>query len=272
MASFNNTLAIVASALMLIPLFFFKKTLQRIIIIVLAVICFAGVRYLSQTYLYPHYLGWKFEKEITQQPLFALIEKNNPKQFKEFVSKVQGALQVNADPNLIAAYSSQLVNEFFFQYLKNAPNEAVSQYLKATLELYRYLATKDPRMIVKFENENGLEKVDLDTLWKDATFQQYLLRLLETKQQVILLGMQKPVQPPTAKDAEPLLHKVLHSLSEKYGKDNVKRMFGKDQKQIPDDQLGNFIIDFYTGIMEQGQESEGIIMRYLGSLKIPTQS
>lgn len=223
---------------------------------------------LSKNYLYPQYLGWEFEQQIKKQPLFALIEKHHPEEFKEFIKKARKSLSKNEGLDAITAYSTELTNRIFYQHLQTAPDENILQYLKSTLDLYRYLYVIDPRAVVKLENGDESIPVDLQSFWEDKSFQSLLNQVLQAKQKIIEGSITNPASLPTQEMTTPILNSVLDELIGKFGKDVVRSVFTPTSVKIPPKLAAAVIIDFYAAIVASGPEKAGIVMRHIADLKM----
>lgn len=223
---------------------------------------------LSKNYLYPHYLGWEFEQQIKKQPLFALIEKHHPEEFKEFINKARKSLSKNEGLDVITSYSTELTNRIFYQHLQTAPDANILQYLKSTLDLYRYLYVIDPRAVVKLENGDESIPVDLQSFWEDKSFQSLLNQVLQAKQKIIEGSITNPAPLPTQEMTTPILNSVLDELIGKFGKDVVRSVFTPTSVKIPPKLAAAVIIDFYAAIVASGPEKAGIVMRHIADLKM----
>ncbi|MBS0287374.1 MAG: hypothetical protein JSR17_08765 [Proteobacteria bacterium] len=263
---FNVLIALFIALIAALPLFWMKTKASRTIGALVALGIGAVGFGVSKTYLYPEYLGWQFEHEIKKQALFTLISQNYPAEFKEYVKKVKQNLRTNDDPNLVSAYSTQLVNNIFYKSLANTPDDYVGLYLKSTIDLYRYLNGQDPRAVIKLENGDNAIEYDIGALYETKDFQKRLNHLLDTKRYVIEAAIKNPTPPPQATQAEPLLKGVMSELAQKYG-DNAVRAAFTAPKTIPPNVGAQIIIEFYTSILSAGPENAGIIMRYIASLK-----
>jgi hypothetical protein len=223
--------------------------------------------YLSNAYLYPEYLGWRFESDIKQQPLFSLIEKHHPNEYNAFLKKVKQSFRIDPSQDMVSIYSAELINNVFYQHLETTPNDYIDLYLKATIDLYRHLNGLDPRAVVNLENGNGSIKFDINALWEDKDFRALLNHLLDTKRHVIEASINTPQPSPNPQQAEQLLKEVLTSLENKYGEKTVRSVFTAQFKDIPVNQVAQIIIEFYTDILGQGKDNAGTVIRYIASLK-----
>lgn len=267
MTLFNVGVGIGFAILALIPFLFMKKRWHFLSIFAIT-IGFGLVGYmLSKNYIYPKYLGWEFEQQMRKQPLFALIEKHHPQEFKEFIEKVKVSLNRHEGLDKIAAYSTDLTNRIFYQHLQTAPDGAIYQYLKSTLDLYRYLFVADPRAVVKLESGDDSIPVDLPAFWEEKAFQSLLNQVLQAKQKVIEESINTPATVPTEDATTPILNTILDELIGKYGKDVVRSVFTPTSAKIPPKLAAAVIIDFYAGIVGAGEEKAGIVMRRIASLK-----
>lgn len=263
----NTLIGILAGVAVVIPAYFVSKRWQKVAIGVLAVVCALGADELSKRYFYPHVLGWQFERQIYEVPLFTLVAKHHPEQYAAFVNQVkQGILDKQPEAQL-AAYSSVLMERVFYLHLQTAPDEAVMHYLGAILELYRYLHNQDPRAVLRMEYGQSA-KGDFSAVWEEPEFKRLLNQLLETKKKVIEASIANPVEIPSKSVAIPLLDAQLKEMSEKYGEQMVKEIFNRKQGAIPANLIAPLVMDFYARIGAQGPEKAGIIMRYIASQKV----
>jgi|GEM_PF-3602146 len=263
----NTLIGILIGIAVVTPAYFVAKRWQKVSIALVAVVCALGASELSKQYLYPHLLGWQFERQIKQVPLFSLIAKQHPEQFAEFVNHVrQGILEKQPEAKL-AAYSSQLMERVFYQHLQTAPDEVVMRYLGAILELYRYLQSQDPRAVLRMEYGQSATG-DFSAIWDAPEFKQLLGQLLEVKKKVIEESVASPVTIPISAQAMPLLQAQLQEMSQKYGEEMVKEIFNRKQGTIPANLIAPLVMDFYARIGAQGKENAGIIMRYIASQKV----
>lgn len=271
MSVISTLIGVGVGAIAIIPAFFVNSKWIRSIVVVTALSMALVTVQLSTAYLYPYYLSWQFEHQLKAYPLFELIAEKHPKEFAQFITKVRYNLRENHDASLISVYSTELVNAIFFQHLKSAPDDAINQYLKATIELYHYLYTQDPRAVIKLEKGDETVPFDFNTLMEDKTFQVLLNNLLEAKKEVIEASIKSPVAVPTEEISAPLLQKVLNELASKYGENIVKLMYIPPQANVPPGVIAQLFIHFYTGIVGAGKENAGLMMRHIASLKEESQ-
>lgn len=263
---FNIAVAVLAVVLFAIPVLWVKPKRSRVVVLLVALAGGAVGYGLSKVYFYPEYLGWQFERELKKQPLFTLISQKYPIEFQHYIQVVRKNLRDNGNLNVVAASSAELVNSIFYRSLATAPDDYVTLYLKSTLELYHYLNGQDPKAVIKLENGSPEIEFDLSNLYDNKDFQNRLNHLLDTKRYVIEASIKTPVAPPSANVAEPLFKTVMSDLGQKYGDDNVRLAFTNPKAIAPN--LGaQIIIGFYTGVLSQGAENAGTIMRFIASLK-----
>lgn len=267
MSFFNVSVGIFASVLVLIPLWYIKRRGVQWILVVAAVAIGIASTQWSSVYLYPHYLGWKFEREIRQQPLFRLVAKYHPEKFQLFLDRVKVSFKQKEDPKLVAVYAAQLINAIFYVHLEKAPNEPIFLYLKATLALYRYLYTAHPQVIMQFELGQADLEADLPPIWEDKHFQLLLERVLEMKQWVIEAALTAPVTL-QQEMATPLINEMLDRLTQKFGEALVQQVFSSKVIELPTEVVVPVLIDFYSVLITLGQEKAGIIMRYIANEKV----
>jgi hypothetical protein len=266
MAFFSIGIAIILGLIVITPIFFVKNKWAQFAVVIFAITAAAITNELSDHYLYPAYLGWNFEQDIKKQPLFNLIEKTNPQEYNQFIIKVKKSLRKKEDLNLIAIYSSQLMDRIFYQHLQHAPDESIFLNLKATLDLYRYLNTQNPQVIIKFESGSTSTPIDFNTLWEDKTFQMLLNHLLETKRLIIETAIKTPVTTPEP-NATTLMDAVLNQLTVKFGEEFMRLVFSQTLVNVPPNMAANLIISFYSEIVASGKENAGIIMRHIAQIK-----
>ena len=221
---------------------------------------------ISQQYLYPHYLLWRFEKSIQQQPVFILIEKNHPKEFQAYMANVKQSFRKSSDIKIISSYTSTLLNQIFNSHLEKAPNDPIELYLKSTVELYRYLYTKSPEAIVVLETGRQSTTLDLEQLSEDLVFESYLNRLLDAKKLIIEDSIKSPVEKWDHEKAKLELEKIYDALTQKFGAEIVKAVFVPSETVIPPRVSSIVILEFYDEILATGKQTAGDIMRYIGSL------
>lgn len=239
-------------------------TLPKKTKVALSFLALGILSYWTFIYSRPIYKGYQFEQAMHKEPLFQLIEKSHPKEYAQFIQQVKNTLKnnANADPILVTQYAATLVNTLFPQYVIKAPDEALYHYLKSTVELYRYCALENPLLIVKLENPAYPGVVDFKRLGEDKTFQQLFAKVLNAKQQIIVLAMNHPqaIKTINKTENEVWLKIVFEELEKKYSAEAVKKMFDP-QQTVPPAQLAGFMIDFYTALINQGPEKSAIMMR-----------
>lgn len=226
----------------------------------------AGLCYFGTTrYVKPVWLGYQFEQNLQKEPLFQVVAKEHPQAYAEFTQKVKADLKNPGDPNIITQASATLVNAVFFQYVDKAPDDALFHYLNSTLALYRYLAQANPTVIVKLENPQYPGNIEMGDLGTNPTFLELFAKLLNAKQQIIVLGINHPIDPPKSTlSRQQLLLPVFEDLSKKYPPEALAKMMGPGQMTVPPAELAQFIIDFYTAITNEGPEKSAMILRSLG--------
>lgn len=268
MILFNSLVGLAIGVVIAIPLFFAKDKWLKITLLLAALASTVVGSILSENYLYPTYLGWEFERSIQKQPLFKLIAKHHSEEYAKFLVKVKASLHKDPNINIISTYSAELMNHIFYQHLQDAPDEAIFLYLKATVDLYRYLYTVDPRAVVKFENNDSPINVDLNALWQDKTFQVLLNHVLETKELVIEGSLNNPVTKNNENKPGANLEGVVDDLVRKFGGSVVRMVFSTVQASLPAEIAVPVIMDFYAAILSSGKENAGHIMRQIAKEKI----
>jgi len=237
---------------------------KKIFSLLLGVLIVVALFALVKCYVRPQYLQWSFARSLAEQPLFAVIQKTHPQEYAAFIEKAKKNLRSEEDEKAIAFEAALLMDRIFYQHLSQTSDEAIQANLKATLDLYRYLYTKDPQTILLFENGNLISSVNVNALWNDATFQSLLAQVLETKTQII----EAPGAPiPNTTQATSLLDTVLGQLNQKFTPTTVRAVFEKPNT-IPSETAAGVIMGFYTEILATGKENAGIIMRHLAAKKI----
>src|SRR5690349_18261849 len=111
----NFILAALAALIAALPIFWMKSNSAKTIGSLVALGIGAVVFGLSDIYVYPEFRGWQFEYQIKKQPLFSLISQNYPSEFQHYLQKVKLSLNTEDDPDKIAQYSSQMVNNIFYK-------------------------------------------------------------------------------------------------------------------------------------------------------------
>lgn len=272
MTLFNMTFGIIGGAIVMIPLLFVSKTWIKGLIALCALAAVFLGSALSQEYLYPHYLLWRFEKEVGSQPIFVLIAENHPEQYKDYIQKIQKSFSKTDDIAVVTTYTAELLNRIFNEHLEKAPNDPIDLYLKSTVELYRYLYTKMPQAIVVMETGSRTQSVDLKELSQDLTFETLLNRLLDSKKLIIQDSIKSPVNVNNNDTAKLALEKIYDNLTKKFGAEIIRNVFVPSDVPVPARVSSLVILEFYGEIMATGKETAGDIMRYIGSKNYQAES
>lgn len=267
----NFALGVMLGLVVLLLLLVVKRKGLKIGIILLALLCVGLGTQLSQRYVYPYYSVWEFEAGIKKQPLFNLIAKQHPKEFKTFIEKVKQNYLNQGDEAEISFYAQQLLNQVYFQHLEHAPDDYIFLYVKATQEMYQYLYQRSPIEVIHFENgQTLLYSSQMQEIAKDKLFQKLLNRLLDTKRYVIEASLESPQTVPTKEQATPVLQTVLDRLVAKYGENAISLLFSHPGPDAPVDQIAKLILEFYNEMIAAGEKDTGIMMRYMASLRVET--
>lgn len=266
MAIFNVAMGVVGGAIVVGTMFFVNQKWIKAMIAVVALGVGGGCYFLSQHYLYPRYLLWRFENSLHNQPVFALIEENHPKEFQAYMQKIKQSFKKSEDVVEVTAYTAELLNQVFNAHLAKSPNDPIDLYLKSTMELYRYLFNKLPQAIVMMETGKQASSVDLEQLSQDLVFESYLVRLLDAKKLIIQDSIKSPVIQSNHDRAKAELEKIYDNLSNKFGAEIIRNVFVPSETLIPPKISSLVIIEFYGEILATGKETAGEIMRYIGSL------
>lgn len=271
MTTLNVTVGLIAGLIALLPLLFVKRNSIKLLVAMIAV----GVALLgnvfSQQYIYPQYLLYRFEKGLAQQPVFILIAKNHPEEYKKYLSDIKKEFHNKEDINAVSQTTSALLNRIFNQHLEKAPNDPIDLYLKSTIELYRYLHTKMPELVVMVEIGKQSSNVDLSKLSEDLTFETLLGHLLDSKKLIIQDSIKSPVNTINAEAANASLEKIHNNLSQKFGEEIIKNVFIPSQVTVPPRVSSLVILEFYSEILATGKENAGEIMRFIGSKNAQSQ-
>lgn len=264
----NFALGIALGLVVLLLLFWVERKWLKIGVILLSLVCVAVGMQLSQSYLSPYYLTWEFETDIKKEPLFKLIAKQHPKEFKAFMGKVKQNYLHQGDAAELSLYVQQLVNQVYFQHLEHAPDDYIFLYVKATQEMYQYLYQRSPIEVIHFENgQTMLYSSQMQQIAQDKLFQKLFSRLLDTKRYVIEASLDSPQTVPTKEEAAPILQVVLDRLVAKYGENAKSLLFTPPGPDAPVDQVAKLILEFYNEIIASGEKDTGIMIRYMASLR-----
>lgn len=263
----NTLIGLLVGIIVIIPIFYVSKKWQKISLAVIAVALVLGVSELSKTYFYPYVLGWQFERQIRQVPLFASVAKQHPEEFDHFVKQVKQGILEKQSEGVLGTYSSQLMERIFYQHLQAAPNQLVMQYLGAVLELYRFLYNKDPRAVLRMEYGQASTD-DLNPIWNDAQFKRLLEQLLDVKKKIIASESITPLSKTAEAEATSVFQAHLQEMEQQYGAQMVREIFNRKQGNFPPNIIAPILIDFYARMGEKGPEKAGIMMRYIASLKV----
>ncbi|MGE3318406.1 MAG: hypothetical protein AB7I18_03830 [Candidatus Berkiella sp.] len=267
MAWINTLIGLLVGIIVIIPVFYVTKKWQKITLAIVAVIAVLGVSELSKNYFYPYVLGWQFERQIREVPLFASIAKQHPDEFATFIKQVKQGILEKQSEGVLAGYSSQLMDRIFYQHLQAAPNELVMQYLGAILELYRFLYNKDPRAVLRMEYGQASAE-DLNAVWNDVQFKRLLEQLLDVKKKIIASESTKPLSKIAETEAASVFQSHLQEMEQQYGAQMVREIFNRKQGAYPPNIMAPVLMDFYARMGAKGPEKAGIMMRYIASLKI----
>lgn len=221
--------------------------------------------WLSSHLIYPRYQGWEFERSLRAEPLFGLIAKTHPQAFAAFLDQAKVQLyhaKEGAAPASVTQFSQNLVNVIFRQHLQHAPDENIRLYLKATLDLYHHLNGQDPIAVVKLETGDEKIPYNLNNLWNDKSFRALLLHLLDTKKFLIEAALKNPVAQGFDSETPKAIQGVQQALEDQYGTVVVRGAF-KPGSTVAPGVAAKVIIDFYTAILDQGNEQSARMMRYI---------
>jgi len=267
MAWINTLIGLLAGLIVIIPIFYVAKKWQKITLAVIAVALVLGVSELSKLYFYPYVLGWQFERQIRQVPLFASVAKQHPNEYATFIKQVKQGIWQKQPEGVLATYSSQLMDRIFYQHLQAAPNQLIMQYLGAVLELYRYLYNKDPRAVLRMEYGQASAE-DLNAISNDAQFNRLLEQLLEVKKKIITTENTAPLSKTAEAEAASVFQAHLQEMEQQYGAQVVREIFNRKQGAFPPNIMAPVLMDFYARMGAKGPEKAGVMMRYIASLKI----
>lgn len=266
MAFFNIAIGLIGSVVVIGAVFFVhQRRIKGALFAVALVVGFLGY-FLSQHYLYPRYLLWRFEKALHNQSVFVLIEKNHPKEFQVYIEKIKQSFKKTEDVAAVTGYTAELLNQIFNAHLEKSPNDPIELYLKSTIELYRYLFNKMPEAVVMLETGKKISSIDIEKLSEDLMFNSYLTRLLDAKKLIIQDSIQSSILQLNHDKAKAELEKIHDSLSNKFGAEIIRGVFVPSDVAIPPKIASLVIIEFYSEILATGKETAGDIMRYVGSL------
>lgn len=271
MTFFSVIIGLLIGTIVFIPIFFIKQKSTRVLIAIITILMVFLGAIVSQRYLYPHYLLWRFEKVLATQPVFILIAQNHPEEYKKYLNEIQSGFKRSADIDLVSSATAGLLNKIFNEHLEKAPNGPIDLYLKSTIELYRYLYTKMPQAIVMMETGRPANNVDLAQLSQDLTFETLLSHLLDSKKLIIQDSIKSPVNTLNSTDANGRLEKIYESLSQKFGPEIIRNVFIPSDVPVPPRISSLVILEFYSEILATGKENAGEIMRYIGSKNYKAQ-
>jgi len=150
---FNIVVGIIVGSCVGAALYFLNKkvSINPYFSTVTTMVIIVVVIKLSSMYLLPHYEAWQFESNMKKIPVFALIEKVHPVEYKIFLSKSKEAIISRKNNFYIEQLSTELLAKLLPKYLKSAPNEQLHRYLGSRIKLLEYLYTIDPNLVVRIE-------------------------------------------------------------------------------------------------------------------------
>lgn len=235
--------------------------------IIVAIILFAVTYALSNIYLPPYYTQWYLKSEIDQIPIMVTVKQYYPKEYNQLMQKLKNHIAKKDQSENMVSYSYVFANKIFLSSLKIAPDAAIHAYLRSLLEVYLYVYTRDPKLILKFERGDISVTTDLRYLSSDPAFKNMLDSAIKAKRNIIKASVESPVSPPIEIVAKSLFQSVMETLYKKYGKNSVTSAFGgQEVNEMAPELKAEIIINFYQQLLNESENNAGVIMRYIGLL------
>lgn len=227
---------------------------------------------LSQAFLGPLYEVWYLESEMDQVPIMSVIEKYHPNEYKQLMKIAKESVKKDEKSQNLIAYAYVFANQIFMSDLKNAPDQAIFEYLNAIRRMYGFLLHANPQFIIKLESADLSATFDLTYLLTDPDFKKSFDTTIRTKMNIIKEAVKHPVQAGNEIEANALLNGVLNELKSKYGAEDVNLALNVSGQQLDPKREAEIIVNFYQQIINLNPARAGTVMRYIGLLSTKQSS
>lgn len=217
---------------------------------------------LSKSFVTQRYEAYKFEEDIKKYPLFYTIAQTNPKEFKDFIDKSKNSIYIKEPPEKITDYSRELVNRIFASHILKASNDSIFNYITAQVNLYKEIDKDNPDLVMKIEM--GQADPRLSMLFNSERYKPLFLRLLQTKENVILSSVNSNEIELNKSAAENSLTEIMANLAKDFGQQDVYLTFTKpNDASLLSSKAAQIIIAFYEAILNRGKENAAQIIKYI---------
>ncbi len=221
---------------------------------------------LASIFLLTPFNEWALSSAVNRIPIIPAIKEYHPKLYEELMQKAKGSVKKQEAPESFVAYSLIYVNQVFINDLKNAPDDAIYEYVLQVKQFYDILSQHDPKLVIRMEKADVSIIKDLPTLSKDPDFKLALDKMVDAKKNVIAQAIKNPSAPPPESTVRPIFNSLMIKLNDKYGAQVVNDTFSFTKSDVPAEIESKVIIDFYREIVNMNKSNVGALMRYIASI------
>lgn len=218
--------------------------------------------FVSQFFITPYFKISSFAQQLKQQPIFSLIAAQDSTVFNAFMTAAKPLILKQKNPAALKVAAEKMEYRAFVKSLPKATNEAIVQYLTATVNLYNQLLNQNPQLVLAYEFPQQFPRIDLNTIDSTA-FQKELDAVNKAKAAVIISAIRYPQPKVELYEIKYLFDIVWSRLNTKYGEAGVKQVFSNANTSKLDPKMGASIVtDYYQQVLRLGMSNAGKIIRY----------
>jgi hypothetical protein len=242
-----------------------NNTTVSLLTVIILIACMA----LTQHYVTPYYLAETYEISLKHNdPRFNLIAKAFPAEFEKYIAEIKKSFFQYKQDEYRSIAKLTFLNLLFTKLLPSATNETIYAFYQTELEIDKKLFSLQPDLVLYLEFSDKFKTKAAPALIIALVNKPLIKRAIETKEAVIISALSTPQPPLTNADkhyALQTIHEVFEKLSVTYGHKIISDLVKQPDNPAIDAKMAALaFLSFSQLILDTGQDSTGIVYRYLG--------
>jgi hypothetical protein len=221
---------------------------------------------LSKMYLATYVEAETYEYFLLREDgVCRLIAERYPNEFKAYIKNIKQIIRANEGKDSLVIYKITLLDAIVKLTVSKATNEAIYDFFKSELNLYKDLYSLDPSLVLYMEFPDQYKKKLNPSLAILLSGEGNVTQVISGEEEVIKSGLLTP-QPPLNETQKAQATAQLQTIFQKLAQVYDESMLTQLTTNASDPKLNKrdaalYIISFYQAILDLGWEDAGNILR-----------
>jgi hypothetical protein len=224
----------------------------------LFVLLFAGLNLAGRTFILPKLQLRNVEASLLEESAFRALKEHEPETFDQILAEVKGAMKDGKKPEQLRGLVRKHLAEMVEERLPSASNEAVTNYISATMVEVDELYERGDELCFEFLFPKDGKFIDASKYFSKEALQADLDALSE----VIESSATDPQDVPQESEVMPELQPIMAELVAFYGED-FAQLQNPHAPGVDKRQACEITSSMYTKILDLPSENSGRILRFL---------